>query len=50
MKQSFAKEEIEVLGVNGVGDIRKDGGEIIPREARRQILLKRKGNLAVQNP
>ncbi|KAF9646253.1 hypothetical protein BDM02DRAFT_261534 [Thelephora ganbajun] len=63
VRQSFAKGEMEVLSIDGSGDVGEDGsddGEEAERgderavvkkaEPRRQILLvKRKGNLAGQN-
>ena len=53
VKQSFAKEEMEVLGADEVEGVGGDGDEVSTREMgepKRQILLvKRKGNLAGQN-
>ena len=59
VKQSFAKEETEVLGVDVSGDVDEDEGEdgeetemrgAAKTVHKRQILLvKRKGNLAGQN-
>jgi hypothetical protein len=61
VKQSFAKGEIEVLGVDGHEDVdeeqeEEEDGEgserrsVVQAEPKRQILLvKRKGNLAGQN-
>lgn len=60
MRQSFAKEELEVLSIDGFDSVGEDGDGVVDEQERpavggktehkRQILLvKRKGNLAGQN-